>query len=191
MNTSRASSKAPKGAPDPEAIGELGDDFFAQARIRKGDRVIREASATMARRGRPPKAAGEKKEAVSIRLSPEVLAHFRAGGEGWQTRIDETLKDFVRSTVEGAASPGSRLGDPDSSDEDRPKAWRSGDDVYVSYRNAEGHLVIHALVQQVISTAGGVETQVGTLMRDLGTGRFSAETANENPARRGSGKQRA
>lgn len=36
------------------------------------------------------------KEAVSLRLSPEVLAHFRATGKGWQTRIDETLVSVVR-----------------------------------------------------------------------------------------------
>jgi uncharacterized protein (DUF4415 family) len=29
---------------------------------------------------------------VSIRLSPEVVDHFRATGPGWQSRIDEILK---------------------------------------------------------------------------------------------------
>ncbi len=32
------------------------------------------------------------KQLVSLRLSPEVLQHFRATGPGWQARIDETLK---------------------------------------------------------------------------------------------------
>lgn len=36
-----------------------------------------------------------KKEAISIRLSPEVLDHFRSSGPGWQGRIDETLKRHV------------------------------------------------------------------------------------------------
>lgn len=36
------------------------------------------------------------KQAVSIRLSPEVLEHFKAGGPGWQSRINETLKEVVR-----------------------------------------------------------------------------------------------
>lgn len=53
-----------------------------------GDKVIREARP----RGRPPKAAGERKEKVTLRLSPDVLAHFRAKGAGWQTRIDEALR---------------------------------------------------------------------------------------------------
>jgi uncharacterized protein (DUF4415 family) len=33
-----------------------------------------------------------KKVPVSIRLSPEVLDHFKAGGPGWQSRIDEALR---------------------------------------------------------------------------------------------------
>lgn len=35
------------------------------------------------------------KVSTTIRLSPEVIAHFRAGGPGWQVRIDEALKDWV------------------------------------------------------------------------------------------------
>ena len=41
-------------------------------------------------RGRPR--SENPKVSTTIRLSPEVLAHFRAGGPGWQTRIDETLR---------------------------------------------------------------------------------------------------
>jgi len=29
---------------------------------------------------------------LSIRLSPEVVAHYKATGPGWQTRMDEDLK---------------------------------------------------------------------------------------------------
>jgi uncharacterized protein (DUF4415 family) len=35
------------------------------------------------------------KQATNIRFSPEVLAYFRATGPGWQTRVDEVLKNFV------------------------------------------------------------------------------------------------
>lgn len=33
-----------------------------------------------------------RKIAVSIRLSPEVVAHFKATGKGWQARSDEAVK---------------------------------------------------------------------------------------------------
>jgi uncharacterized protein (DUF4415 family) len=36
------------------------------------------------------------KVAVSLRLSPEVVEHYKAGGPGWQTRIDDALKDIVK-----------------------------------------------------------------------------------------------
>ncbi|MNI63512.1 hypothetical protein D3C73_1188880 [compost metagenome] len=42
-------------------------------------------------KGRGPKKPPTK-VAANIRLSAEVLDHFKAGGAGWQTRIDEALK---------------------------------------------------------------------------------------------------
>lgn len=44
-------------------------------------------------RGRPPLAS--RKQLVSVRYSPEVLAYFRATGEGWQARMDGVLKAYV------------------------------------------------------------------------------------------------
>jgi uncharacterized protein (DUF4415 family) len=46
-------------------------------------------------RGRPPSA--NKKQLVSVRYSPEVLAFFRSTGEGWQARMDGVLKRYVES----------------------------------------------------------------------------------------------
>ena len=37
------------------------------------------------------------KEHVAIRFSPEVLNAFRATGAGWQTRMNEALKDWLRT----------------------------------------------------------------------------------------------
>ncbi|HNC77698.1 MAG TPA: BrnA antitoxin family protein [Pseudomonadales bacterium] len=34
---------------------------------------------------------------MTIRLSPEVVAHFRATGRGWQTRMDEALKEWLKT----------------------------------------------------------------------------------------------
>ena len=36
------------------------------------------------------------KEQVAIRLSPDVLATFRATGRGWQTRMDEALREWIK-----------------------------------------------------------------------------------------------
>jgi uncharacterized protein (DUF4415 family) len=44
-------------------------------------------------RGRPR--LENKKQLVSVRYSPEVLAYFRGTGEGWQSRMDGVLLDYV------------------------------------------------------------------------------------------------
>jgi len=36
------------------------------------------------------------KIAVSIRLSPEVVKHFKAKGPGWQARIDDALRKIAK-----------------------------------------------------------------------------------------------
>ncbi|HHK5576986.1 TPA: BrnA antitoxin family protein [Neisseria polysaccharea] len=35
------------------------------------------------------------KQLVTIRLSADVVEKFRAGGKGWQTRINEVLRQYV------------------------------------------------------------------------------------------------
>ncbi len=46
-------------------------------------------------RGRPK--AATTKERINIRLSPDVLEAFRATGDGWQTRIDAALRDWLEA----------------------------------------------------------------------------------------------
>ena len=75
-----------------EEIPELTDEWFDKADLYKGGKLIR--------RGRPP--SETKKEAVSIRLSPDVLTYFRAGGPGWQTRVDAELRRLVKRRSKGA-----------------------------------------------------------------------------------------
>ena len=46
-------------------------------------------------RGRPPSDA--PKQRITIRLSPDVLAEFKAAGRGWQTRVDLALRDWLKT----------------------------------------------------------------------------------------------
>ncbi len=47
-------------------------------------------------RGRGPQRQPTK-ERITIRLSPDVVKSFKSSGPGWQTRIDNALKDWLRT----------------------------------------------------------------------------------------------
>lgn len=81
--------------PDRDDPPRFTREMAERGRHMIGDRVIREARP----RGRPPKAEGQRKEKVTLRLSPEALSYFRAQGEGWQTRIDRLLIEHVREAM--------------------------------------------------------------------------------------------
>ena len=91
-----AEARRPALPDDWDDNPEWTEEDFANARP-ASEVMGPEFAAKLIRRGRPAKAAGEKKEAVSIRLSPDVLAYFRATGEGWQTRMDEALRKMVKA----------------------------------------------------------------------------------------------
>lgn len=49
------------------------------------------------------------KERITIRLSTDVVQRFRATGDGWQTRVDAALKDWLKAhepAKAGAGVPG-------------------------------------------------------------------------------------
>ena len=46
------------------------------------------------RRGRPK--SERPKELTTLRLSPDVIDHFRSSGAGWQTRINAALEEWIR-----------------------------------------------------------------------------------------------
>src|SRR5208337_5349362 len=62
--------------------------WFAQADLIRKGRVVRRGK-------RGPQKAPTKK-LVSLRLSPEVIDHFKSTGPGWQTRIDSTLLESIK-----------------------------------------------------------------------------------------------
>ena len=75
----------------PDEYDELPE--WTPEMFRRADLVV---GGKLVRRGRPK--APVTKRLTSLRLSEEVLAHFRATGRGWQTRIDEILKKHVVRT---------------------------------------------------------------------------------------------
>jgi uncharacterized protein (DUF4415 family) len=53
----------------------------------------RTAAAMLKPRGRPK--SPEAKVAISLRLSPDTLARWKATGPGWQTRMAKVLRESV------------------------------------------------------------------------------------------------
>ena len=78
----------PEDGPYDPNDAEATRAFFAQADLIRHGKVVRRGK-------RGPQKAPTKK-LVSLRLSPEVIDHFRSTGRGWQTRIDETLVKAIR-----------------------------------------------------------------------------------------------
>jgi len=79
---------------DPDDAPEWTDEMFDRAQISVGGVVIREATGTLTKRGRPPVGDAPKQQ-VTLRLPGHVLEHFKAGGAGWQSRLSLALEAYV------------------------------------------------------------------------------------------------
>jgi uncharacterized protein (DUF4415 family) len=78
----------PEDGPYDPNDAEATRTFFAQADLIRHGKVVR--------RGKRGLQKAPKKMLVSIRLSPDVIDHFKSGGPGWQTRIDSMLRQAIR-----------------------------------------------------------------------------------------------
>lgn len=63
--------------------------------------AVRAAVAAKRKPGQRGPQIAPTKQLVSVRYSPEVLDFFKSGGMGWQTRMDEALKQWVASHRQG------------------------------------------------------------------------------------------
>jgi uncharacterized protein (DUF4415 family) len=74
-----------------DELPELNDDFFEKADLYEGSKLIR--------RGRP--AGSSVKEQLTIRFDKDILEAFRSTGSGWQTRMNDALKEWLKEHVIG------------------------------------------------------------------------------------------
>lgn len=88
--------KVNEPADDNPSWGEA--DF---ARARPAEAVLPElfgaeaAGQMLRRRGRPK--SENAKIALKLRIDPDVVEAYRAQGVGWQTRINDALRDYAKS----------------------------------------------------------------------------------------------
>ena len=83
------------GTPDEENSEWTEEDFrksvpFPELARRMGWKVP----------GRPKSAV--TKTPVNLRLDPEIIEHFKADGDGWQTRINAVLSKHVKASKAAA-----------------------------------------------------------------------------------------
>ena len=65
----------------------------------KGAVAHRGIAELRAKRGRPVKAAHERKEQIALRIDADVVAWYRELGAGWQTLMNAVLKAYRDATV--------------------------------------------------------------------------------------------
>jgi len=78
----------PENGPYDPNDAEAARAWLTQADLIRGGKV--------ARRGKRGPQKAPTKTLVSLRLSPDVINHFKATGRGWQTRIDSTLMESIK-----------------------------------------------------------------------------------------------
>jgi uncharacterized protein (DUF4415 family) len=82
--------KKPSGAKpwvDPDDAPELTPEHFQRADVYVGDALVR--------RGRGRLRSAAAKQQVTIRLDPELLEKLRATGPGWQTRLNDAVREWL------------------------------------------------------------------------------------------------
>jgi uncharacterized protein (DUF4415 family) len=72
---------------DPDDAPELEDEFFQHADQYDGERLVK--------RGRP--AGTGMKTSTTVRFDTDIVDAFRASGPGWQTRMNQVLRDWLNS----------------------------------------------------------------------------------------------
>jgi len=82
----RAITKAAKADPDAQPLTP---------------KQLKSMVPVRALRGRPK--SENRKLLVSVRYSPEVIAYFKSTGEGWQSRMDSVLRQYVARQARRAA----------------------------------------------------------------------------------------
>lgn len=77
---------------DPDAP-EWTDEDWARARpaVEAVPHIVERRRRTRGKQKSP------RKEKVTVRLDAGIVAHFRSGGRGWQTRLNEALRQVIDS----------------------------------------------------------------------------------------------
>jgi uncharacterized protein (DUF4415 family) len=108
---------------DLDDAPELTEAFFNKAEVWHADTFV----TTERNRGRPK--SESPKEMISLRLDPDVLTKLRAGGPGWQSRVNGILRqvlDLDGQPIASVTRKSLRAPRPPSAHQPRKKAATVG-----------------------------------------------------------------
>jgi uncharacterized protein (DUF4415 family) len=96
---SRHSKSPPVPDIDPDDAPELTEEFFRNAVWSIGGNPVsaeegKAAFRAQLARGRPKSL--NPKQSLTLRYDADVIAAFRATGEGWQTRMNDALREWLK-----------------------------------------------------------------------------------------------
>lgn len=80
--------KVKREKPEPKGSPKLASDLSRLIAMKPEKPVAPSGEVVKSRR---PK-GDERKVSVTLRIDPDVLAKFKAGGPGWQSRMNEALR---------------------------------------------------------------------------------------------------
>lgn len=87
-------------SPPPEGY-YVWDGVDEDERPASAEELQAALAAARRRRGRP---AGSTKTQIALRVDDDVLQAFKASGPGWQTRMNEALRDWLKTHPVGESS---------------------------------------------------------------------------------------
>jgi uncharacterized protein (DUF4415 family) len=95
-NSREAKTRYETRGPLTDEEGEVRELMTADLeQFRAAEEILPPPLAEMLGAGKRGPQRAPTKERITIRLSRDVVARFRATGEGWQTRLDTALRDWL------------------------------------------------------------------------------------------------
>jgi uncharacterized protein (DUF4415 family) len=76
----------------PDDAPELTPEIAARAKTIFEIPELADLAELVRKGGRPLLPSEVRKRRVTIMLDPDVIEHFKAGGKGWQTRVNAALR---------------------------------------------------------------------------------------------------
>ncbi len=85
---------------DPDDAPELTEDFFENATPMIGERIVTKKEFSIAaeqaiRNSRPKQDSSQK--SVTMRYDADIIAAFNSTGDGWQVRMNDALRDWLKT----------------------------------------------------------------------------------------------